>query len=89
MNTEVSGFLHKIGVDTRFVSILDGYVFINNLKFSRFSRRKEELFLRKFPYYKVVRSKIFQKICTRASRVLKNAIKPRDKIFLVKESKLF
>ncbi len=89
MNTEASEFLHKIGVDTRFVSILDGYVFINNLKFSRFSRRKEELFLRKFPYYKVIRSKIFQKICTRASRVLKNAIKPRDKIFLVKDQNCF
>jgi hypothetical protein len=89
MNTEAAEFLHKIGVDTRFVSILDEYVFINNLKFSRFSRRKEELFLRKFPYYKVIRSKLFQKICTRASRVLKNVIQPRDKIFLLKDQNCF
>ena len=89
MNTEPAEFLHKLGVDTRFVSILDEHIFINNLKFSRFSRRKEELFLRKFPHYEVVRSKLLQKICTRASRVLKNAVKPRDKIFIVKDRNCF
>lgn len=83
MSIETVAFLHRIGVDTRFVSIMDGVIFINNLKFSRFSRRKEELFLAKFPEERVVRSKIFQKICTRASRTLKTSIKPRDKIFLL------
>lgn len=82
MSIQKAEFLHRIGVDTRFVSIMDGYIFINNLKFSRFSRRKEELFLAKFPDERVVRSKIFQRICTRASRTLKTSIKPRDKIFL-------
>jgi hypothetical protein len=89
MNEEPAEFLHKIGVDTRFVSIMDEHIFINNLKFSRFSRRKEELFLRKFPYYEVVRSKLLQKICTRASRVLKNALKPRDKVFIIKDRNCF
>ena len=71
MSISKAEFLHRIGVDTRFVSIMDGHLFINNLKFSRFSRRKEELFLAKFPDECVVRSKIFQRICTRASRTLK------------------
>ena len=83
MSISEAEFLHRIGVDTRFVSIMDGVVFINNLKFSRFSRRKEELFLAKFPDERVVRSKIFQRICTRASRTLKTSIKPRDKIFIL------
>ncbi|KAF5083973.1 ATPase [Methanobacterium aggregans] len=83
MSIEKAEFLHRIGVDTRFVSIMDGHVFINNLKFSRFSRRKEELFLGKFPDEHVVRSKIFQKICTRASRNLKTSLNPNDKIFIL------
>ena len=83
MSISKAEFLHRIGVDTRFVSIMDGVIFINNLKFSRFSRRKEELFLAKFPDERVVRSKIFQRTCTRASRTLKTSINPRDKIFIL------
>lgn len=79
---EVVRFLQKNGVETRFVSIVGGRVYINNLKLSRFSRKKEELFLGEYPNFEVHRSKIFQKICTRASRVLKNALNPRDKILL-------
>ena len=79
---EVIQFLNKIGIDTRFVSIVDDQIFINNLRFSSFSRVKEELFLENYPQYKVSRSKIFQKICTRASRILKNVLSPRETIFL-------
>lgn len=75
-------FLQENGVETRFVSIMDGKVYINNLKLSRFSRRKEEVFLEHFPDYEVKRSKVFQKICTRASRVLKTALNPHDKILI-------
>lgn len=76
-------FLQKNGVETRFVSIVDDKVYINNLKLSRFSRKKEELFLVKFPNFEVRRSKVFQRICTRASRVLKNALSPHDRILLI------
>lgn len=79
---DVVRFLQKNGVETRFVSIVDERVYVNNLKLSRFSRKKEELFLREYPNFDVQRSKIFQKICTRASRVLKNALSPHDKILL-------
>ncbi len=89
MMGEEAEFLQKIGVNTRFVSILDENVFINNLKFSRFSRKREEIFLRRFPGWRVVRSKVFQKICTRASRVLSNAITPGDKIFILKDGSCF
>lgn len=84
MNKEIVKSLQKIGVDTRFVSIIDKSVLINNLKFSRFSRKKEELFKKSFPEIDVVRSKIFQKICMRASRNLAHCIKPKEKIFLIK-----
>ncbi|BDZ71961.1 ATPase [Methanobacterium petrolearium] len=79
---DVVKFLQQNGVETRFVSIVDERVYINNLKLSRFSRKKEELFLREYPNFRVRRSKIFQKICTRASRVLKDALSPHDKILL-------
>jgi hypothetical protein len=82
---EVARFLKKSRVDTRFVSLVDDQILINNLRFSGFSRVKEELFLEKYPQYKVSRSKIFQKICTRASKVLKNVLSPRDNIFLFQD----
>nr|WP_243687660.1 hypothetical protein [Methanobacterium formicicum] len=46
MKQEVVRFLQKNGVETRFVSIVGERVYINNLKLSRFSRKKEELFFR-------------------------------------------
>jgi len=85
MEREVAKSLQKIGVDTRFVSITDKKVFINNLKLSKFSRRKEELFKNIFPEIDVVRSKIFQKICMRASRNLAHCISPKERIFLNKD----
>lgn len=86
MNKEILNFLRNIGVDIRFISLWDGFIFINNLKFSRFSRRKEELFMDKFPQWKVIRSKVFQMMCIRASRVLSKSIKPREKIFINKNN---
>lgn len=86
MNREILNFLRNIGVDIRFISLLDGFIFINNLKFSRFSRKKEEIFMSKFPQWKVTRSKIFQMMCIRASRVLSKSLKPREKIFINKSN---
>ena len=54
---DVLKFLKKNGVETRFVSILGKKVYVNNLKLSRFSRKKEELFLANYPHYDVRRSK--------------------------------
>lgn len=71
-----------VGVNTRFVSLYDETVFINNLKFSRFSRKKEELFSSKYPDWKVMRSKAFQKMCVRASRTLSQSLNPRDRVFI-------
>ena len=85
MTRELVKFLQKIGVDTRFVSIIEDKVYINNLKFSRFSRKREELFKKSFPEVDVIRSKIFQKICMRASRNLAHCIHPKEKIFLIKD----
>jgi hypothetical protein len=81
-NREIVKFLQIIGVDTRFVSILGGHIFVNNQRFSRFSNKRQETFIKNFPDYSINRSKIFQKICTRASRVLANALKPGERIFI-------
>ncbi|WP_414469403.1 ATPase [Methanobacterium sp. ACI-7] len=84
MDRNLLKFLQKTGVDTRFISIFENKIYINNLKFSRFSRKKEEIFSTEYSQIEVIRSKIFQKICTRASRNLAHIIKPKENIFLVK-----
>lgn len=69
--------LNKLKIDTRFVSLYDNCIYINNLKFSKFSRQKEEYFHEEYPEIRVIRSKIFQKICTKVSRTVKTQIKPK------------
>lgn len=83
MNKEIARHLQKIGVDSRFVSILDDRVVVNNLRYSRFSRAREEIFYHKFPEIRVIRSKVFQRISTRASRNLKAVLKPKDNVALI------
>ncbi len=84
MNNDVLECLDNIGVDNRFISLWNNFLFINNLKFSRFSRRKEELFKAKFPKWTVVRSKILQKMCIRASRILSKSLNPKETILIKK-----
>jgi hypothetical protein len=86
-NKELVKFLQIIGVDTRFVSIIGEHIFINNQRFSRFSNKRQETFKRKYPNLLISRSNVFQKICTRASRILANALKPGDKIFIYETDK--
>ena len=85
MNKEIARYLQKIGVDSRFVSILDDRIVVNNLRYSRFSRAREEIFYHKFPEIVVTRSKVFQRIATRASRNLKAVLKPKDKVALIRD----
>lgn len=85
MNIEIARYLQKIGVDTRFVSILDNWIVINNLRYSRFSKARQEVLGREYPELIVIRSKMFQRIATRASRNLKVELKPRDKVALVRD----
>lgn len=76
--------LNKIGVDVRYISLYDNVIYINNLKFSKFSRKKEEKFHELYPEINVIRSTLLQKICIKVSRTLKNQIKPRDIIYVEK-----
>jgi hypothetical protein len=87
INKELTKFLQIIGIDTRFVSIVGKHIFINNQRFSRFSNKRQETFIRKFPNYSINKSKNFQKICTRASRILANTLKPGEKIFIYDNDK--
>jgi hypothetical protein len=85
MNKEIARFLQKIGVDSRFVSILDDRIVVNNLRYSRFSRAREGIFCNNFPEITVIRSKVFQRIATRASRNLKTELRPKDRVALIRE----
>ena len=81
---DILRFLKDIGVDTRFVSVWENKIYINNLRFSKFSKRRENTFEMKFEDMEVIRSSLFQEIATNASRELSNTIQPQMKI-LIKE----
>lgn len=84
---DVITFLKMIGVDTRFISYTPEKIYINNLRFSKFSKKREKTFNNTYRDIEVVRSGVFQKICLKSSRVLSN-MNPKDKI-LIPECELY
>lgn len=80
---DVLKFLKIIGVDTRFISYTPNKIYINNLRFSKFSRKREKTFYKQYSDIEIIRSSLFQKICSKSSKVLAN-IEPRDKILVPK-----
>ena len=67
-------FLKIIGVDTRFISYTPNKIYINNLRFSKFSRKREETFKKQYSEIDIVRSSLFQKICSKTSKTLSKHI---------------
>lgn len=78
---DVLKFLKIIGVDTRFISYTPDKIYINNLRFSKFSRKREKTFYKQYPDIEIVRSSLFQKICSKSSKVLAN-MEPKDRIMV-------
>lgn len=83
---DVLKFLKIIGVDTRFISYTPQKIYINNLRFSKFSRTREATFKKQYPEIEVVRSSLFQKICSKSSKHLALEIKPNSKILMPKDN---
>ena len=83
---DVLKFLKIIGVDTRFISYTPQKIYINNLRFSKFSRTREATFNKQYPEIEVVRNKLFQKICSKSSKHLALEIKPNSKILMPKDN---
>ena len=79
---DVLKYLKMIGVDSRFISYTPEKIYINNLRFSKFSRKREVTFNKQYPEIKVVRNKLFQKICAKSSKHLALEIKPNSKILM-------
>lgn len=82
---DILKFLKIIGVDSRFISYAPSKIYINNLRFSKFSRKRENTFKKHFPEIKIIRSTLFMKICSKSSRILANKINPNDIILLPSE----
>ena len=78
---DVLKYLKIIGVDTRFVSYTPEKIYINNLRFSKFSRKRQETFNHQYPDMEVVRNSLFQKICSKAAKSLAD-IKPNSTILI-------
>ncbi|MBR4447241.1 ATPase [Methanobrevibacter sp.] len=85
---DVLKYLKIIGVDTRFISYTPDKIYINNLRFSKFSRTREATFKKQYPEIEVVRSKLFQKICSKSSKHLALEIEPNSKILMPKDNYL-
>ncbi|WP_405296487.1 ATPase [Methanobrevibacter sp.] len=83
---DVLKFLKIIGVDTRFISYTPDKIYINNLRFSKFSRTRESTFNRQYPEIEVVRNKLFQKICAKSSKILSDEIKPNSRILMPEDN---
>ncbi len=83
---DVLKFLKIIGVDTRFVSYTPEKIYINNLRFSKFSRTREATFNKQYPEIEVVRNSLFQKICSKSSKHLALESKPNSKVLMPKDN---
>ena len=83
---DVLKFLKIIGVDTRFISYTPQKIYINSLRFSRFSRTREHTFNKQYPEIKVVRNTLFQKICSKSAKNLTLEIKPNSTILVPEDN---
>ena len=75
-------FLKIIGVDTRFISYTPEKIYINNLRFSKFSRTREKTFMKQYPEIEVVRNSLFQKICSKSAKNLTLEVTPNSTILM-------
>lgn len=82
---DVLKYLKIIGVDTRFISYTPLKIYINNLRFSKFSRKRQETFNKQYPGIEVVRNSLFQKICSKSAKALSD-IKPNSRILIPKDN---
>lgn len=82
---DVLKYLKIIGVDTRFVSYTPQKIYINNLRFSKFSRKRQETFTKQYPGIEVIRNSLFQKICSKSAKTLAD-IKPNSKVLIPEDN---
>jgi hypothetical protein len=73
-------------VDSRFISYTPQKIYINSLRFSKFSRTREKTFYRQYPDIEVVRNSLFQKICSKSAKTLTLEIKPNSKILMPEDN---
>ena len=83
---DVLKFLKIIGVDSRFISYTPQKIYINSLRFSRFSRTREQTFNKQYPDIKVVRNTLFQKICSKSAKNLTLEIKPNSTVLVPEDN---
>ena len=85
---DVLKFLKIIGVDTRFVSYTAEKIYINNSIFSKYTRKRQSTLNKEYPGIEVVRNSLFQKICSKSSKVLADEIKPNSTILIPENNDL-
>jgi hypothetical protein len=83
---DVLKYLKIIGVDTRFISYTPQKIYINSLRFSKFSRAREKTFYKQYPDIEIVRNSLFQKICSRSAKRLTLEIKPNSTILMPEDN---
>lgn len=79
---DVLKYLKIIGVDSRFISLFNDKIYITNLRFSKFSRKREAIFNKQYPKIQVIRSSLFMKICLKSSRSISDSIIPGKTVYI-------
>lgn len=80
---EVLKLLKNIGIDTRFISYTDEVIYINDQRFSKFSKKRQETFSKYYPEIAIISSSLFHKICVSASKVLANVLFPKCNLLIL------
>ncbi|WP_052332192.1 hypothetical protein [Methanobrevibacter arboriphilus] len=81
---EVLKLLGIIGIDTRYISYTPNIIYINDQRFAKFSKKRQETFKKYYPEIEIVSSGILRKICIKFSEIISNEISPKNNVLILK-----
>lgn len=81
---DVLKLLGMIGIDTRYISYTPNVIYINDQRFAKFSKRRQETFKKYYPEIDIISSTLFRKICIKFSEIMANEISPKSNVLILK-----
>ncbi|RBQ24635.1 hypothetical protein ALNOE001_00620 [Candidatus Methanobinarius endosymbioticus] len=81
---EVLKLLGMIGIDTRYISYTHNLIYINDQRFAKFSKKRQEIFKKYYPEMDIISSTLLRKICIKFSEIIANEIAPKDNVLILK-----
>ncbi|WP_225370235.1 hypothetical protein [Methanobrevibacter arboriphilus] len=81
---EILKLLGIIGIDTRYISYTPNIIYINDQRFAKFSKKRQETFKKYYPEIEIISSGILRKICIKFSEIIANEISPKNNVLILK-----